>query len=135
MKQKLIPLEFSVITITSRDWQTGTIRLTNEKPSAFLTIAVPPESRVYCFRDSITGASLFINANNTFRLIDRDGYNSGTVWTRQMVFEKNNVSIWHQDQRFSFTCNANLKTGFCFGWLIDRTYGKSCRVLDPGRTG
>ncbi len=134
MKQRIIPVEFSVMTMTPQGWPAEAICSQKKGPAAFLTVAVPPKSRAYFFRDLITGASLFINANKTFQLIDRDGYNSGIVQAEQISINRSNVSIWHQDQRFSFTCHANLMTGFCFGWLIDRIYGKSCRVLDPGKT-
>ncbi|MFO8101986.1 MAG: hypothetical protein R6U37_07475 [Dehalococcoidia bacterium] len=133
MRQSIIPVEFSVMAITSQDWLTETVCPQRKTSSAFLTIAVSPQERVYFFRDLITGTALFINVNNTFKLIDRDGYNSGIVRANQMNFNRNDVSIWHQDQRFSFTCTANLHTSFCFGWLVDRRFSKSLRILDPGR--
>lgn len=135
MKRSIIPIEFSVMSITPPEWREQGFDSSTTGSTAFLTTTVPPRSRVYTFRDFVTGTSLFICANNTFRLIDRNGYNSGVVRARQMIRNRHNVNIWHQDGRFSFTCHAHLTTGFCFGWLIDRNAGKSYRILDPGRTG
>ena len=133
MSQRLIPMEFSVIAVTSPGWRVEEYSSANT--TAMLTIGINNASRIHLFRDLITGTSLWINSNSTFQLSDPAGYNSGTVLAQQMVLKQDDISVWHQDQRFSFTCHANLKTGFCFGWLIDRTYSKSYRVLDPGRVG
>ncbi|GEM_PF-3143530 len=133
MSQQLIPMEFSVIAVTPSGWRVEELSSANSNVTALLTIGVSRADRAHLFRDLITGTSLWIYSNSTFQLSDPDGYSSGTIWAQQMVFTQNDVSVWHQDWRFSFTCNANFKTGFCFGWLIDRRYNKSYRILDPGR--
>ncbi|MFO8009621.1 MAG: hypothetical protein R6U89_02300 [Dehalococcoidia bacterium] len=133
MKSRPIPTEFSVITLTPQSRREKDISLPPSRSNAVLAMAIPPNARSHFFRDLATGTSLCINTNNTFRLIDPDGYSTGVVWAQQMVFKEHDVSVWHQDQRFSFTCHASLRTGFCFGWLIDRLYSRSYRVLDPGR--
>ena len=100
------------MAITSQDWLTETIRPQINDSPTFLTVAVSPEDRFHFFRDLITGAALFINVNNTFQMMDREGYNSGIVRAKQMNFNCNEVNVWHQDPRFSFTCTANLRTSF-----------------------
>lgn len=107
--------------------------ISNSKDAILLTVDAIPGTRAHFFQDLINGTSLWLKSNGIFQLNDLSGYNSGAILAQKMVFANNDISIWHQDQRFSFTCKVNLKTGFCFGWLIDRRYSKSYRILDPGK--
>ncbi len=135
MMKELIQTSFSVI-VFGPTMEKFTNCISNDPDaSAILTIGVERVIQAHFFHDLICGTSLWLKANGTFQLNDPSGYNTGPVLAQKMVFADDDVSIWHQDLRISFTCQANLKTGFCFGWLIDRRYSKSCRILDPGKAG
>lgn len=135
MRHLVIPDKFSVLIATPCEWRINGNPSLGEDISACMAISVPSKSRAYFFRDLQMGTILCIASNNTFSLHDPAGYRSGIIQAQQMKFEVNGISVWHQDQRFSFTCQADITTGFCFGWLIDRRYSKSYRILDPGKTG
>lgn len=131
MNGRLLPMRFSVIAVAMplRDafGPSGNV-------DAVLTLTLSRTDQSYFFTDLESGVLLWLSTNNTFQLADPSGYNSGAVRAQQMQFEGNEISVWHQDERLSFSCHANTSTGFCFGWLIDRTCSRSCRILDPGRT-
>ena len=131
---QLLKINFSILTVTPHSWRPYPQR-EGTGENAFLLASGYQTSRSHFFRDLQTGIILCICSNSTFFLQDPKGYASGTVLAQQMQFEGHDINVWHQDQRFSFTCQANLITGFCFGWLIDRRYSKSYRILDPGKTG
>ncbi len=133
MDQRLTPSKFSTFIITPSGWRNDEYSYTNSNIAAMLTINIEKTNHSHFFRDLQTGTVLCINSNSTFSLNDMVGYASGTIFAQRMQLKRNSIIIWHQDQRFSFTCNADLKTGFCFGWLVDRRYGKSYRILDPGK--
>lgn len=135
MTKHLIPMNFSVIVLGPSMAKIQDGNSIDRNTNMVMTTDAPPAIQTHIFQDVVNGTSLWLKSCGTFQLNDRYGYNSGTVLAQQMVFEKDDISVWHQDERFSFTCHANLKTGFCFGWLIDRTYSKSCRILDPGKAG
>ena len=131
MDRYTIPLDLSVIVTIPSGWQ-ETSGLSDCDSNAILTVGVTGAQHSLCFRDLHNGTVLHINSDSTFTLHDSSGYTSGAVHAQQMQFEGYDMNIWHQDRRFTFTCNVNLATGFCFGWLIDRSFRKSWRILDPG---
>jgi hypothetical protein len=134
MNKGYVPDQVSFLVATPRNWHKRKVITSSENPLILITASVQSENKAFFFRDLQMGTILGIYSNNTFSLQDPAGYNSGIIFARQMRFEGYDISVWHQDDRFSFTCQANHVTGFCFGWFIDRTYGKSCRILDPGKT-
>lgn len=129
---RLSEIRFSILTVTPPDWHLHVRNRTGQNAFLLARTNLPLDSHV--FRDLQTGTILIINSDSTFSVNDPEGYTSGKVRAQQMQFEGHHINIWHQDWRFSFTCSANLKTSFCFGWLVDRRFCKSCRILDPGRT-
>ena len=133
MKQRSTPGNFSVFTLTPSEWRDNEYSSIDSNIAAMLTIRFERTNHSHFFRDLQTGTILCINSNSTFSLKDTGGYVSGTILAQQMHFKRHSICVRHQDQRFSFTCNADLKTGFCFGWLVDRRYSKSYRILDPGK--
>jgi len=127
-------MELSIFTFTPVGWRShsekhGLI----SRENALMLAGAQRTERTHFFRDLQTGMLLCLNANHTFSVMDPGGYTSGIIRAQRMAFKGNGVTVWHQDERFSFTCQADLRSGFCFGWLVDRSRGKSYRILDPGR--